>query len=67
MMGKCADYIQVENGLREFGTVNVLAKTTKVTSSSLVLRCLEVQRKEVKESNFNISSFNYLYTSRAVV
>ncbi|OAY65503.1 Protein-tyrosine-phosphatase PTP1 [Ananas comosus] len=59
MMGKCADYIQVENGLREFGTVNVLAKTTKVTSSSLVLRCLEVQRKESGEPALPVLHIQY--------
>ncbi|XP_072950641.1 protein-tyrosine-phosphatase PTP1 isoform X2 [Typha angustifolia] len=49
MMRKCADYFQAENGLREFGKVSVLTKTTKVTSSSIVLRCLEVQHKEAGE------------------
>ena len=48
MTGKCADYFKSEKGQGQFGNINVTTKSTVVTTSSLVLRCLELQRNDVR-------------------
>ncbi|KAJ3701737.1 hypothetical protein LUZ61_005442 [Rhynchospora tenuis] len=49
MAGKCADYFKSEKGLGQFGNINVITKSTVVTKSSLVLRCLELQHNNASE------------------
>ncbi|EPS61126.1 hypothetical protein M569_13673, partial [Genlisea aurea] len=43
---KCADYFQAENGPRSYGGICITTKWMHKTSSSLILRCLEVKYKE---------------------
>lgn len=45
---KCGDYFQAEDGPREFGNISVTTKWIKSTETSLMLRNLEVNYKEVK-------------------
>ncbi|KAI0519622.1 hypothetical protein KFK09_007076 [Dendrobium nobile] len=59
MMKKCADYFQVENGTREFGKISLCNKWERITDSSLVLRCLEVKKKESQESSMNVLHIHY--------
>lgn len=47
-MVKCGDYFQAEDGPREFGNIGIATKWIKTTDSSLVLRNLEVNYKEVR-------------------
>jgi hypothetical protein len=51
MTGKCADYFKSEKGQGQFGNINVTTKSTVVTTSSLVLRCLELRRNDVSVYN----------------
>lgn len=46
-MVKCGDYFQSEDRPREFGNISLACKWTKTTETSLVLRHLEVNHKEV--------------------
>ena len=48
---KCGDYFQAEDGPREFGNIFTVTKWIKTTESSLVLRHLEVNYKEVQYEN----------------
>lgn len=48
-MIKCGDYFQAEDGPREFGNICIMTKWIKTTDKALVLRCLEVKYKEVRE------------------
>ncbi|XP_008781549.1 protein-tyrosine-phosphatase PTP1 isoform X2 [Phoenix dactylifera] len=59
MMKKCADYFQSENGLREFGKTSVFTKSTRISKSSLVLRCLEVKHKESEELALPVLHIQY--------
>ncbi|KAM0946320.1 putative protein-tyrosine-phosphatase [Dioscorea sansibarensis] len=59
MMKKCADYFQEENGPREFGKFIVLTKWTRTAKSSLVLRCLEVKKKESEEPALSVLHIQY--------
>lgn len=51
-MDKCGDYFQAEDGPREFGNISIATKWIRTTGTSLVLRLLEVNRKEVKPFAF---------------
>lgn len=56
-MDKCGDYFQAEDGPREFGNICIATKWIRTTGTSLVLRLLEVNRKEVKPHiSFRIST-----------
>lgn len=46
-MVKCGDYFHAEDGPREFGNICINTKWTSTTNTSLVLRHLEVNYKEV--------------------
>lgn len=46
-MVKCGDYFQAEDGPRDFGNIYVVSQWIKTSNSSLILRHLEVNRKEV--------------------
>ncbi|KAJ0972056.1 hypothetical protein J5N97_020015 [Dioscorea zingiberensis] len=56
---KCADYFQGENGAREFWEFHVLTKWTRTSNSSLVLRCLEVKKKESEEPALTVLHIQY--------
>ncbi|XP_022134819.1 protein-tyrosine-phosphatase PTP1, partial [Momordica charantia] len=49
-MVKCGDYFQAEDGPRDFGNIYVVSQWIKTSNSSLILRHLEVNRKELEES-----------------
>lgn len=51
-MDKCGDYFQAEDGPREFGNICIVTKWIRTTGTSLILRLLEVNRKEVKPFAF---------------
>lgn len=54
-MVKCGDYFQAEDGPREFGNICIATKWIKTTDSSLVLRNIEVNYKEVRQFiNLNV-------------
>lgn len=59
MMKKCADYFQAENGTREVGNISLSNKWTRISDSSLILRCLEVKKKESHESSMTVLHFHY--------
>ena len=44
---KCGDYFPAEDGSRDFGNLLVVSKWIKSSNSSLILRHLEVNHKEV--------------------
>lgn len=44
---KCGDYFQAEDGPKQFGNICVSTKWRKETETSLLLRNLEVNHKEV--------------------
>lgn len=46
-MVKCGDYFQAEDGPRDFGNICITTKWIKNADTSLVLRHLEVNYKEV--------------------
>lgn len=58
MMRKCADYFQSENGLREFGKLSVVTKSTR-NDSSLVLRSMEVKHKDSEEPAIPVLHIQY--------
>ncbi|XP_071686477.1 protein-tyrosine-phosphatase PTP1-like [Rutidosis leptorrhynchoides] len=43
---KCGDYFQSDNGPRLFGNISIVTRSITTTDSSLVLRHMEVHRKE---------------------
>lgn len=47
-MVKCGDYFQSEDGPREFGNICIVTKWQRTTETSLELRLLEVDYKEVR-------------------
>jgi protein tyrosine phosphatase len=59
MAGKCADYFKSEKGQGQFGNINVTTKSTVVTTSSLVLRCLELQRNDSMEPSVPVLHIEY--------
>ncbi|PKA51726.1 Protein-tyrosine-phosphatase PTP1 [Apostasia shenzhenica] len=59
IMRKCADYFQVENGTREFGNISLSTKWMQISNSSLVLRCLEVKKKESQDFALSVLHINY--------
>lgn len=59
MMKKCADYFQAENGLREFGKIHVFTKWTRISKSSLVLRCLEVKNNKSEGPAHSVLHIQY--------
>lgn len=56
---KCGDYFQAEKGPREFGNISLSGKWTKTTNTSLVLRHLEVNRREVEDTPLSILHIQY--------
>lgn len=62
-MVKCGDYFQAEDGPREFGNICINTKWIKSTTTSLVLRHLEVSYKEVSNSN-SCYGFKYISETR---
>nr|ACY78390.1 protein tyrosine phosphatase 1 [Phalaenopsis amabilis] len=58
-MKKCADYFHVENATREFGNIILSNKWTQKSESSLILRCLEVKKKESQESSMTVLHIHY--------
>lgn len=46
---KCGDYFQAEDGPREFGNICIVTKWIRTTDTSLVLRNIEVNYKEVRQ------------------
>ena len=46
-MVKCGDYFQAEDGPRQFGNICIGTKWIQATNTSLLLRNLEVNYKEV--------------------
>lgn len=59
MMKKCSDYFQAENGTREFGKISLCNKWTRISNSSLILRCLEVKKKESQEPSMTVLHIHY--------
>ncbi|KAK9951397.1 hypothetical protein M0R45_006839 [Rubus argutus] len=58
-MDKCGDYFQAEDGPREFGNIFIATKWIRTTGTSLVLRLLEVNRKESDESPMSVLHIQY--------
>ncbi|KAK9951401.1 hypothetical protein M0R45_006843 [Rubus argutus] len=58
-MDKCGDYFQAEHGPREFGNICIATKWIRTTGTSLVLRLLEVNRKESKEPPKSVLHIQY--------
>nr|CAA06615.1 protein tyrosine phosphatase [Pisum sativum] len=56
---KCGDYFQSEDRPREFGNISLTCKWTKTTKTSLVLRHLEVNRKEVEDTPLSVFHIQY--------
>ncbi|KAG0498441.1 hypothetical protein HPP92_002732 [Vanilla planifolia] len=59
MMKKCADYFQSENGTREFENISLHTKWTRRGKSSLVLRCLDVKKKESQDFTLSVLHVHY--------
>ncbi|KAJ4751841.1 Tyrosine phosphatase [Rhynchospora pubera] len=59
MAGKCADYFKSEKGQGQFGNINVITKSTVVTTSSLVLRCLELEQNNASEPPVPVLHIEY--------
>lgn len=57
-MVKCGDYFQADDVPRDFGNICLETKSVKTTESSLVLRHLEVNYKEVQMYIILISDSN---------
>lgn len=67
-MVKCGDYFQAEDGPREFGNISVIGKWVNSTETSLVLRLLEVNHREVRLfSSCNGCDVQALYLSLETV
>lgn len=47
-MTKCGDYFQAEDRPREVGNISIIGKWENTTETSLVLRHLEVNHREVR-------------------
>ncbi|KZV40905.1 hypothetical protein F511_05150 [Dorcoceras hygrometricum] len=56
---KCGDYFQADNGPREFGNICISTKWVQTTDTQLILRCLEVKRKESVEPSFCVLHIQY--------
>lgn len=57
---KCGDYFQAEDGPREFGNIRVTIKWIQTTDTSLILRCLEVKNKEVRQLYIYVNLYSSL-------
>ncbi|KNA12904.1 hypothetical protein SOVF_121410 [Spinacia oleracea] len=57
---KCGDYFQAENGPSELGNISIVTKCIKTTSSSLVIRHLEVTKAESNEPPLSVMHIQYL-------
>ncbi|KAJ4766313.1 Tyrosine phosphatase [Rhynchospora pubera] len=57
--GKCDDYFKSEKGQGNLGNINVITKSTMVTTSSLVLRCLELQHNNASEPPLPVLHIEY--------
>ncbi|KAL9667434.1 hypothetical protein QQ045_001792 [Rhodiola kirilowii] len=56
---KCGDYLQSENGPREFGNISVSTKWAQTTNSLLVLQILEVKYIESKDPPLSVLHIQY--------
>ncbi|XP_073121868.1 protein-tyrosine-phosphatase PTP1-like [Henckelia pumila] len=56
---KCGDYFQADDGPREFGNICISTKWVQTTDTSLILRCLDVKRKEPVEPSFCVLHIQY--------
>ncbi|WJX14258.1 tyrosine protein phosphatase 1 [Trifolium repens] len=56
---KCGDYFQSEDRPREFGNISLTCKWAKTTETSLVLRHLEVNHKEVEDTPLSVLHIQY--------
>ncbi|KAJ3671653.1 hypothetical protein LUZ60_007732 [Juncus effusus] len=59
MVGKCSDYLKSEKEQGQFGNINVITKSKTVTSSSLVLRCLELHHTKETEAPVEVLHVEY--------
>ncbi|XP_027365953.1 protein-tyrosine-phosphatase PTP1 [Abrus precatorius] len=58
-MVKCGDYYQAEDGPREVGNISIISKWVKTTATSLVLRHLEVNHREVEDAPLSVLHIQY--------
>ncbi|KAL9317736.1 hypothetical protein ACSQ67_014253 [Phaseolus vulgaris] len=58
-MVKCGDYFQAEDGPREVGNISVIGKWVNTTETSLVLRLLEVNHREVEDAPISVLHIQY--------
>ncbi|CAJ1976846.1 unnamed protein product [Sphenostylis stenocarpa] len=56
---KCGDYFQAEDGPREVGNISVIGKWMNTTETSLVLRLLEVNHREVEDAPISVLHIQY--------
>ncbi|KAG4910671.1 hypothetical protein JHK87_056787 [Glycine soja] len=58
-MVKCVDYFQAEDGPREVGNISIIGKWENTTETSLVLRHLEVNHREVEDAPLSVLHIQY--------
>ncbi|KAG5075325.1 hypothetical protein JHK84_056556 [Glycine max] len=58
-MVKCVDYFQAEDGPREVGNISIIGKWENTTETSLVLRHLEVNHREVDDAPLSVLHIQY--------
>ncbi|TKY51508.1 Protein-tyrosine-phosphatase PTP1 [Spatholobus suberectus] len=56
---KCGDYFQAEDGPREVGNISIISKWVNTTETSLVLRHLEVNHREVEDAPLSVLHIQY--------
>ncbi|RDX86818.1 Protein-tyrosine-phosphatase PTP1 [Mucuna pruriens] len=56
---KCGDYFQAEDGPREVGNISIIGKWVNTTETSLVLRHLEVNHREVEDVPLSVLHIQY--------
>lgn len=56
---KCGDYFQAEDGPREVGNISIVGKWMSTTETSLVLRHLVVNHREVEEAALSVLHIQY--------
>ncbi|KAK7391168.1 hypothetical protein VNO78_19579 [Psophocarpus tetragonolobus] len=58
-MVKCGDYFQAEDGPREVGNISIISKWVSSTETSLVLRHIEVNHREVEDAPLSVLHIQY--------
>ncbi|KAG4984031.1 hypothetical protein AAZX31_10G206500 [Glycine max] len=58
-MAKCGDYFQAEDRPREVGNISIIGKWENTTETSLVLRHLEVNHREVEDAPLSVLHIQY--------